>query len=349
MRNFAQKSDGSEKYKIIAIDDDSGIIDTLAIIIKRFGYSLTGFSDPLAAIEKIKEEHFDLLLLDFLMTPIHGDMVVEKIREFNNELYILLLTGHKDLAPPLETIKKLSIQGYWEKTDKFDQLLLLIESAIKSIDQVRAIKQAHTKLEESKTQLEEAYLASIDALKFAVEAKSSYTRGHSDRVSEMSVLFGKSLNLSDEELRILKYGGLFHDVGKLGIPDTILLKGNKLTTEEYDEIKKHPTIGKQILNVSIFEDLIPIVLNHHENYDGTGYPEKLKGADIPFLARMVSVIDTFDAMSSDRPYRDALPLDYIKAEFAKLSGIQFDPDLATKFLDILEKHYDEILDIQNKY
>ena len=122
----------STGYKIIVVDDESGIIDSLSIFLKRSGYEFTGVTNPLEAIELVKKEHFDLMLLDFIMTPIHGDQVVERIREFNKELYILLLTGHKDLAPPLETIKRLDIQGYCEKSDKFDQLLLLIESGIKA-------------------------------------------------------------------------------------------------------------------------------------------------------------------------------------------------------------------------
>lgn len=127
-------------YKILIVDDEPGIIDSLSVVLKRSGYQFTGLTDPLEAIERIRNEKFDLLILDYLMYPIHGDKVVEKIREFNSEIYILLLTGHKDLAPPLETIKALDIQGYCEKGDKFDQLLLLVESGIKSISQVRTIK-----------------------------------------------------------------------------------------------------------------------------------------------------------------------------------------------------------------
>ena len=118
----------SNGYKIIAVDDEEGIVDSLSIFLKRSGYEFTGVTDPLEAIEKVRNEHFDLMILDFIMDPIHGDKVVEEIRKFDKELYILLLTGHKDLAPPLETIRKLDIQGYCEKGDKFDQLLLLIES-----------------------------------------------------------------------------------------------------------------------------------------------------------------------------------------------------------------------------
>jgi DNA-binding NtrC family response regulator len=123
-----------EDFKIMVLDDEQGIIDSLSIFLTS--YHFTGITDPLKAIEMIKAEHYDLLILDFLMMPIHGDQVVEEIRKFNSDLYILLLTGHKDLAPPLETIKKLDIQGYCEKSDKFDQLLLLIESGLKSVSQI---------------------------------------------------------------------------------------------------------------------------------------------------------------------------------------------------------------------
>ena len=337
-------------YKIIAVDDESGIIDSLSVFLKRSGYQLTGVTDPLEAIERVKNEHFDLMLLDYIMTPIHGDKVVEEIRKFNKTLYILLLTGHKDLAPPLETIRKLSIQGYCEKSDKFDQLLLLIESAIKSIEQMNIISSINTELEKSKEDLEKAYLESIQTLRYTVEAKDTYTRGHSDRVSEYSVLIGKSMGLSEEELNKLKIGGLFHDIGKIGIPDNILLKNSRLTDEEYSEIQNHPSIGKHILsNATIFQDIIPIVYHHHERFDGTGYPGKLKGEEIPLLARVAAVADTFDAITSRRSYRDALPLEIAKEEFKKFSGTQFDPEIIKVFLYILENHYDEILEIQNKY
>ena len=183
MRHSSQNVE-EQPYKIIAVDDEGGIIDSLSVFLKRSGYQLTGITNPLEAIERVKNEHFDLMLLDFIMTPIHGDKVVEEIRKFNKDLYILLLTGHKDLAPPLETIRKLSIQGYCEKSDKFDQLLLLIESAIKSIEQMRIINQINSELTKSQEELEKAYLETIQTLRYTVEAKDTYTRGHSDRVSE---------------------------------------------------------------------------------------------------------------------------------------------------------------------
>ena len=349
MRKRIQDNTG-ENYKILVVDDEVGILDTLSVFLKKSGYHFTGVTDPLEAIELVKKEHFDMMILDFIMTPIHGDQVVEEIRKFNKELYILLLTGHKDLVPPLETIKKLEIQGYCEKSDKPDQLILLIESGIKAIEQMNLIKDINTELQETYNTLEQAYLETIQTLRFSVEAKDSYTRGHSDRVSAYSVLIGKYLNLTEEEIRLLKIGGLFHDIGKIGIPDSILLKDSKLTDEEYAEIKKHPTIGAHILsNASIFKDMIPIVKYHHERYDGFGYPEGLKGENIPLLARIAAVADAFDAMTSRRTYRNSLSLDIVIQEIEKNKGSQFDPRIADIFLDILNKHFEEIEEIQKMF
>ena len=337
-------------YRIIAVDDEEGIVDSLSIFLKRSGYDFTGVTDPQEAIQLVKEEHFDLMILDFIMTPFHGDQVVEEIRKFNKDLYILLLTGHKDLAPPLETIRRLDIQGYCEKSDKFDQLLLLIESGIKSVEQMREIKSINEKLADTYKQLEQAYMESIQTVRYTVEAKDTYTRGHSDRVSEFSVLIGKKLGLSEDDLRRLKIGGLFHDVGKIGVPDNILQKEGKLSEDEYSEIKNHPTIGAHILSTaSIFQDILPIVKYHHERYDGKGYPERLQGENIPYLARITAVADTFDAMTSKRVYRDSIPLDQVIEEFKRCRGTQFDPGLADLFVDILENDYNSILEIQKKY
>ena len=245
-KNMQGTQNSSLGYKILAVDDEEGIVDSLSIFLKRSGYDFTGVTDPTEAIELVKREHFDLMILDFMMYPLHGDQVVEEIRKFNKELYILLLTGHKDLAPPLETIRRLDIQGYCEKSDKFDQLLLLIESGIKSIEQMNEIKRINNELFETNEQLEKAYMESIETLRYTVEAKDPYTRGHSDRVSSYSVLIGEKLGLSDEDIRILKIGGLFHDIGKIGVPDAILLKDSKLSDEEYAEIKKHPTIMENL-------------------------------------------------------------------------------------------------------
>ena len=353
MRKALQRQmneDTNEKYRIIAVDDEEGIIESLSVFLKRTDYEFVGITDPVEAIETVKREHFDLMLLDFMMMPLHGDQVVEEIRKFNKELYILLLTGHKDLAPPLETIKRLDIQGYCEKSDKFDQLLLLIESGIKSIKQMHEIKRINEELSASNEKLEQAYLDMIQTLRYTVEAKDLYTRGHSDRVSEYSVLIGEKLGLSEDEIKTLRIGGLFHDIGKIGIPDKILLKTEKLTDDEYSEIKNHPSIGAHILGASsVFNNIIPIVKHHHERYDGRGYPSGLNGEEIPYMARIAALADTFDAMTSKRSYRNALELNVVVQEIERCKGTQFDPKISDIFLDILKNEFDKIKEIQDKY
>ena len=351
MRKALQNQlNGERKYRIIGVDDESGILDSLAVLFDNSEYEFEGVLDPVEAIERVKMEHFDLMLLDFMMTPLHGDEVVEEIRKFNKELYILLLTGHKDMAPPLETIKRLDIQGYCEKSDKFDQLLLLVESGIKSVKQMDEIKRINEELSESNERLERAYLDMVQTLRYTVEAKDTYTRGHPDRVSEYSVLIGEKLGLPEDQIKTLRIGGLFHDIGKIGIPDSILLKPDKLSDDEYSQIKNHPSIGAHILgSAEIFKDIIPVVKHHHERYDGNGYPSRLKGEEIPYIARIAAVADTFDAMTSRRSYRGPIDIEHVKEEIKRCEGTQFDPQIAEVFLDILNNDYDKIKDIQEKY
>lgn len=180
--------------------------------------------------------------------------------------------------------------------------------------------------------------------------EDTYTKQHSDRVASYAVLIGKKLNLSDENLETLRIGGMFHDVGKVGVPTHILFKDSSLSNDEFLQIKNHPYIGTSILErSSIFNDIIPIVKYHHEKYDGKGYPEGLKGNDIPLFARIISLADTFDAMTSTRSYRKALPLDVARNEIERCAGSQFDPEIAKAFLDIIDNEYDKIKEIQEKY
>ena len=338
LKDTVQKED----FKIMVVDDEQGIIDSLSMFLNK--YTLKGYTDPLEAIEVLKTEHYDLLILDFLMMPIHGDKVVEEIRKFNQSLYILLLTGHKDLAPPLETIKRLDIQGYCEKSSRFDQLVLLVESGLKSVSQMKIIADINQQLEEANAQLKEAYYGTIESLRLAVDAKDSYTRGHSDRVSYYSVMIGKQLGLSEEELELLKQGALFHDIGKIGIPDAILQKPGKLTDDEYDDIKNHPSIGAKILGpAKIFEPLIPMVLHHHERYDGRGYPGGLKGEEIPYMARIVCVADSFDAMTSDRSYRPRFTVIKAMEEMENCKGTQFDSEMVDAFMIAMKNNKEQVI------
>lgn len=177
--------------------------------------------------------------------------------------------------------------------------------------------------------------------------EDDYTKQHSNRVASYAVLIGQKLDLDEESLDILRIGGLFHDIGKTGVSTNILFKDSSLNNDEFSQMKKHTYIGSDILGHSpVFNNIIPIVKYHHEKYDGNGYPEGLKGNEIPLFARIISIADTFDAMTSTRSYRNALPIEVAKEEIKRCSGSQFDPEIVNAFLDILNDNLDEVKDIQ---
>lgn len=187
--------------------------------------------------------------------------------------------------------------------------------------------------------LKETHFDSIKVLTGAIDAKDPYTRGHSDRVRKMSVRTGMKLGLSEKDLESLQYGALLHDIGKIGINDGVLQKKGLLDSHQYKYIQEHPLIGVKIVEgVDFFKDKIPMIRNHHEHFDGRGYPDGLVGEIIPLEARIIAVADAFDAMTSVRPHRRALPVEDVLLEMEKGKGKQFDPHILEIFL--MEKIYD---------
>lgn len=185
--------------------------------------------------------------------------------------------------------------------------------------------------------LEQGYLETIAALANSMDSKDSYTRGHSQRVGELSMAVGRALGLPSLELRRLLYGGILHDIGKIGAPEKILLKQSRLTDEEMLVMRKHPEIGASIVGpVAFLEDVLPAVRSHHERWDGTGYPDKLKGEEIPLMARIVNAADTWDACTSTRPYQAAMSYDEAMAIMRRLSGTQCDPKVVDALHAALE-------------
>ena len=168
IKNIINEKGNDLKRKILVIDDEQGVIDSLKVYLGKEGYIVEGETNPLLGIENIRNNYYDILILDYIMIPINGDKVIEEIRKFNKYIYIIVLTGHKSVAPPIETIRRLNIQGYLEKTNKFEQILLMIESSVKSIIQLEEIKKKNKEIEET-------YIESIETLRKIVEAKDNYT------------------------------------------------------------------------------------------------------------------------------------------------------------------------------
>lgn len=203
-------------------------------------------------------------------------------------------------------------------------------------------------LEESYLKLNSTYKNTVVTLSNAVDARDPYTAGHSARVTKISLEIGRNLGLSKQQLETLELAALFHDIGKLGVPDNVLLKPGKLTDSEFEKIKEHPTIGVNILkNIDFLSATLQVILHHHEKFAGGGYPKGIKGSDIPLESRIIAVADTYDAMTSDRPYRKGLSHNESIAEIQKYKGLQFDADVVDAFLKIDYKYLMPILSDSN--
>lgn len=215
-------------------------------------------------------------------------------------------------------------------------LKIMYNSSMKMLKQNEVLIHKSTDLKEAYYKLNLSYKSTVLALSKAIDARDTYTSGHSERVTQISLKIGQALALSPDKLDTLEIAALFHDVGKIGIPDQILNKPGKLTDEEFNKIKEHPSIGVDILKTIEFLDkTLPMILHHHEKYGGGGYPLGISGDSIPLESRIICVADSYDAMTSDRPYRNGLPHNVAIDELIKFKGIQFDPIIVETFLKIL--------------
>jgi putative nucleotidyltransferase with HDIG domain len=232
--------------------------------------------------------------------------------------------------------KNLEIQDCFAKSD-LELLVTLANSAAIAIDNANLYKD-----------LLNIYFETIQSLAAAIEAKDAYTHGHSRRVTDFAMATAKKMGCDEITLKTIWHSALLHDIGKIGINESILLKPGKLTNDEFAHIQSHPILGSKILeSIDFLANVRAQLKYHHERWDGKGYPDKLKGTAIPFGARIIAVADTFDAMTSTRPYRKALSLAEAKNEIIRCSGSQFDPSVVEAFLKIPEKELQQIIDFKN--
>lgn len=330
-----------KKGKVMVIDDDIGMMDAMSVVLKKYHIQVTPFTEPVTALENLKSNKYHILIINYLMNPVRCDELVRLVREFNKDIYIILMSAHKDLTPSIDTMRSLDIQAYFEKSSRFDQLVLLIESGFKHITNLNNIKEMSRTIE-----LHALEVANI--LKNTVGAKDNFTKVHSDRVSKYCEVFGRCLGLNDKDLNTLMLAAQFHDVGKIGISDNILLKVDRLNEEEYEHMKLHPLIGTNILSsCESLKDTLPLIKYHHEQYDGLGYPVGLKGEDIPYLTRILTVCDAFDAITAKRPYKEATSIEFGLEQIKNASGKQFDPDIVDKFVKCVTENMDAIKEVYN--
>ncbi len=307
---------------ILVIDQEKGVLDSFGDVFTREGYKVAKAQDWSAASEHLKSQKFNVVIAEVSLADINYIEMIEGIRSENKYACIITTAGFSDIDTARDSLKR-GADDYISKPFDPRDVLVSIRRMVEKQD-----------LEVDNIQL----LDTIKVLALALDARDHYTHGHSQEVTDISVKIAKKMNLSFDYIQRLRDAGMLHDIGKIGVSDAILLKPAALTIDEYNTIKKHPEIAKKILEpVSSLADKIPLIYHHHERFDGDGYPEGLKGENIPVGARILAVADAYQAMTSNRPYRNALTQAVAIEELIVNKGKQFDPQIVDVFLEILER------------
>jgi putative two-component system response regulator len=323
--------------RILAVDDEPNICRLLDRYLTRLGYEVETAMTVPEAVGLLAERHFDLVITDLrLPGPTGLDLLVE-VRSRSPGTRMILMSAHADISAAAAAID-LGIDQLIIKPFELEDIQLRVSDSLARRRAEREAKKERELLEarlrQRETESKIWVLRSAHALTAAVEAKDPYTAGHAIRVTAYAMTIAEIVGGID--LLRFRLAGDLHDVGKIGVPDTVLNKPDRLTVEEFDLVKKHPVIGARILEPLIDDDLVlGVVRSHHERWDGGGYPDGLAGEDIPLPARVLAVADTLDAMSSDRAYRKGLPWDAVVAEIRRHSGAQFDPAIVAAFEEVL--------------
>ena len=327
--------------EILLADDDNKILRSLENILSLQGHKCTPTANGYEAIAEYKKNTFDCVLLDIEMPKMNGIEAAKALININPDVSVVMVTAFKSLDIIRSTMRA-GVFDYLVKPVFPEELGRVLEKVKERNFLLKIKREYHSELEkkvkEQREKLEGKMLDTITSLVKALEAKDPYQEGHSKQVKEIALLIADELGYTKKEKDILGYAALVHDIGKVGIPDSILMKPKYLTDKEYSIMKKHPAIGDSILSPSIRnKKILNCVLHHHERYDGTGFPDKLKGKKIPESARILAISDSVSAMISKRPYRKGLEKKDIIKEIKGNSGTQFDPKLATICLKLIRE------------
>ncbi len=333
-------------HPVLIVDDDDALRKVLRLRLARSGFEPFVAAHADDAIQMIESRTClpHCILLDNRLPGKNGLDLLPEIRHLCPTSPVVMLTASADIETGVEAMRRGAFD-YLVKPVVKDQLLATIRKALSyrkiqiENDRLAAENREYQdnlerKVHERTRELSRAHLQTVAVLAETIEAKDPYTRGHCNRVRLLSISLGRALEIGKEELRILEYGSILHDIGKIGVPEGMLNKNGRLTAQETEVFRAHPVLGESILRpVDFFRDCLPIVRWHHEWYDGGGYPDGLVAEDIPLLVRIVAIADAFDAMTSARPYRSALSLETAYAEIRSGCGSQFDPEIGAVFLE----------------
>ncbi len=338
--------------RILIVDDEIEITEILADLLSE-EYDCIRAGSAEEALTRLHESEFQLVISDITMPGMSGLDMIPHVKEFAPDTVVVMISGMQTVESAIGALR-LGAFDYLMKPFDLRQVEAVVKRALEHHDLVVAkqryenhleelVEQRTIELDKALNSLEGAYRSTLKALTAALETRDSETHGHSERVVTYSLRLGREYGLNSEEMKALEFGSLLHDIGKIGVPDSILRKPAKLTEEEWVRMREHPIHGQQILRgIEFLQGASRVVAQHHEKWDGTGYPLGLRKEEIDICARIFSVADAFDAITSDRVYRRGKPYEAASKELDDWAGRQFDPKVVEAFHRVPKEDWEEL-------
>ena len=339
--------------RILVVDDEAHVRSMMGSTLERHGYDVQLASSGHEALEILEQNAFDLVLTDILMQDVNGIAVLDHLHAQQPQLPVVMVSAVHDIGVAIYAMRR-GAYDYLLKPFAPEHLVNMVQRAL---DYRRALQDTHNyqqnlehvvsarteMLRQAMENLEHSYDVTLEALGDALDLKDTETEGHSKRVTAYTIALARAMGIAPAEIKVIARGAFLHDIGKMAIPDEILRKPGKLTPEEQEIMREHCTRGYHILRkIPFLAGAAEIVFSHQEHYDGSGYPNGLRGSEIPIGARIFAVADTLDAITSERPYRKARSFDAAREEILRCSGTQFDPGIVEAVLKISNELWHEL-------
>jgi putative nucleotidyltransferase with HDIG domain len=339
--------------RVLIVDDEAPVRSMISATLERQGYEVLQASSGSQAMEMLEQGRVDLILTDIVMQDGNGIALLERIHQDQPNLPVVMVSAIHDISVAIDSMRR-GAYDYLLKPFEREHLAATVQRAL---DHSHAIQESHNyqqnleqvvrarteMLRQAMEDLEHSYDVTLEALGDALDLKDSETEGHSKRVTAYTIALARAMGIPPTEIKIIARGAFLHDIGKMAIPDEILRKPGKLTSDEEEVMRDHCTRGYHILRkIPFLSEAAAIVYTHQEHYDGNGYPSRLRGNEIPIGARIFAVADAMDAITSDRPYRKARSFDDARQEVLRCSGTQFDPAVVEIFLKIPNELWHEL-------
>ncbi len=325
---------------ILIVDDEESVRRLLNRRLTDEGYQCHEASNARQALDALRRKNIGLVMLDIKMPGKSGVELLPEIKSGYPDISVIMITATADMRTAIQCLKQ-DAYDYITKPFELDEITI---SAARALDKRRLElenedyqQHLEEKVAAQANKIRASFLNAITALVYALEAKDAYTSGHSQRVSDLSAAIARELNLPHGQIDKLRLAGLLHDIGKIGVQESVLNKPGRLTEAEFGLVKLHPEIGEHILSPIVDSaDILEAVRNHHEHFNGKGYPDGLQKDKIPLGARILAISDAYEAMTSERPYRKSMSANAARHEIERHKGSQFDPEIAATFTRIEE-------------